>query len=394
MAIYNPARIAQSYTAGLESGERRKIRGLDQERIKKEEAAKAKTAAQTARIEGLSSQLYQGDEGARGDLMAEGSKGFAAVKDYEEYQLGQTTAKRETAQFDREAADRELTQSMPRALTITDPSEWDQYEAWARPRSLAAGTSEEMYDQIANMPMAEAQDFLRKQMGGKKQSAFSEQVAALEETGIPYEIAVGIKAGRFATTRDPMTGVAQVIDKSTGEIIFDGSQSTTLPGQETPAPPQEAVVPIAESLGAGAVAKTVVNKIADLFGGDLPFDKTSKGTSQLKNLNNETIQLLRSGLGGRLNVQLQERIEDILVKPNKIFGGEAEAKNSFRAILDTINSETLRLQDQVSRGGLRPVTLDEANTKISEMRTLAAKYESLLGSLEPKDKGDIMRFFK
>lgn len=171
MATYNPARIAQSYTAGLESGERRKIRGLDQERIRKEEAAKAKQAARQAEIEGLTSRYALGDETAERGLMGYGPEGIAAATGVQEYQLGQTAAKRETQQFDRETSERELTQSMAQALTITDPSEWDQYEAWARPRSLAAGTSEEMYDQIANMPMAEAQNFLRQQMSGEPKAA-------------------------------------------------------------------------------------------------------------------------------------------------------------------------------------------------------------------------------
>lgn len=169
--VYNPARVAQSYYQGLERGETRKQRGLDQERIQREEAAKAKAAAKAQRIEGLTGRLYGGDESVVPGLMGLGKGGREAVTSYEDRKQEQTTRQRETQQFDREGAERELTQSMPRALTITDQNEWDQFEAWARPRSLAAGTSPEMYDQIANMPMAEAQNFLRQQLEGEAKAA-------------------------------------------------------------------------------------------------------------------------------------------------------------------------------------------------------------------------------
>lgn len=178
--VFNPARVSQSYYQGLASGEARKQRGLDEKRIKREEAAKAKTAAQTARIEGLTGAYAGGDPTAEQGLLQEGPKGIAAAQEVQDYRLGQTEATRETQQFDREGAERELTQTLPRALTITDPAEWDQFEAWARPRSLAAGTSPEMYDQIAAMPMEQAQSFLRQQMEGKPEATPSGGIKNVE----------------------------------------------------------------------------------------------------------------------------------------------------------------------------------------------------------------------
>lgn len=228
-------------------------------------------------------------------------------------------------------------------------------------------------------------------------SAFDEKVSALESTGIPRDIAVGIQAGRFATTRDPITGVAQVVDKSSGQIIFDGSVTASQPTpQLTPGPEigPGRIPDVSKALGPGGVARAGANKIADLFGGDLPFQEAGEAAAQLSNLNNEAIQLLRSGLGGRPNVQLQQRIEKLLVEPNQIFGGEQEAKNKFKGIIDTIDSETQRLETQVAGGGLRPATVDEARQKISELRALSAKFTSVLASQETKEKGDIRRFFR
>ena len=58
MAYSNPANVAKSYYQGLEMGEQRKQRGLDQDRIRKEEAAKAKQAASQAQMEQLTGGLY------------------------------------------------------------------------------------------------------------------------------------------------------------------------------------------------------------------------------------------------------------------------------------------------------------------------------------------------
>ena len=238
----------------------------------------------------------------------------------------------------------------------------------------------------------EGRDAAIAQLGTGGESAFDEKVQALISTGIPRDVAIGIQAGRFATTRDPITGVAQVVDKSSGQIIFDGSQVT--PEVAVTPTPEVATVPdVSEALGPGGVLKTGINKIADLFGGELPFQETGEAAAQLSNLNNEAIQLLRSGLGGRPNVQLQKRIERLLVEPNQVFSGEQEAKNKFAAIIETIDTETQRLERQVAGGGLRPATIDEARQKISELKALSGKFTSILASQDPKDKGDIMRFF-
>jgi len=169
--VFNPARVATGYLRGREIGEQRKIRGLDQARIKKEEDAKAKAAAQATRIEGLTSAYATGDTTAEQRLLQEGPAGLAGAQSVRDYQLGQQTEQRETQAFDRDTANRELEQNLPRALTITDQAEWDQFEAWARPRSLAAGVDPAMYDQIASMPMEQAQGFLRQQMEGKPEAA-------------------------------------------------------------------------------------------------------------------------------------------------------------------------------------------------------------------------------
>jgi hypothetical protein len=225
-------------------------------------------------------------------------------------------------------------------------------------------------------------------------TAFDQKVAALVRAGVPENIAIGIQAGQFMTTVDPVTRAPIVVDISTGELVFDGGQTQTVAVEEgQPLVVSETPLNISESLGAGGVIKSGVNKIVDLFGGDLPFEETSVATAVLSNLNNETIQIMRSGIAGRPNVDLQRRIEKLLVEPNEIFGGEQEAKNKFESIVETVDVETNRLQKQLDSGKLRPVTADETRGRISELKTLSGKYKDILTNLDQNEKGDIMRFF-
>lgn len=220
----------------------------------------------------------------------------------------------------------------------------------------------------------------------KDRSALQEKVDLLMSSGVDEETAKGIATGRFVASRHPVTGAVVIADKAQRNPA----------AEPAPEAPIEQVEPpnVAQALGPTGVAKTMINKVSDLFGGDLPFPETSEAATQLSNLNNAAIQLLRAGLGGRPNAQLQKRVEKLLVEPNEIFGGEQEAKNKFQALINTIDTEFQRLEGDIKRGGMRPVTLDKARGRLSELRSLSDKFKGILDSQDSKDKGDIMRFFK
>lgn len=225
----------------------------------------------------------------------------------------------------------------------------------------------------------------------KKQTALQEKIAALETTGLSREEATKIAAGRTAIGFDPVTRETFPIDKATGRRIGDD----VIPGPiAVPEVIAEPTPDVSEALGAGAVVKTAINRIVDLFGGDLPFEETSIASEQLRNLNNSAIQSLRSGIDGKPNVELQRRAERLLVEPVEIFGGEQEAKNKFQALINTIDSERVRLESDIATGGMKPATLDKARSKISQLRALSEKFTSVVQSITPQDKGDINRFFR
>lgn len=224
-----------------------------------------------------------------------------------------------------------------------------------------------------------------------KQTALQERISELVATGLTKDEARRIATRRTRLVTDPITGETFTIDIATGQRI--GGDAIPEPGAE-PEPVVEPAPDVSEALGAGAVVKTAINKVVDLFGGELPFEETSEAAAQLSNLNNEAIQLLRAGLGGRPNVQLQRRVEKLLVEPNEIFGGEQEAKNKFQALINTIDTEASRLEGQIQAGGLRPVTVDKARQRLSELRSLSGKFTSILESQEPTQPIDFRKFLR
>lgn len=363
--VYNPARIATGYLKGLETGETRKIRGLNIERIKKEEAAKAKAAAKTERIEGLTAAYASGDTTAEQRLLQEGPAGLAEAQKVQEYQTAQTTRTRETQQFDREGSERELTQSLPRALTITDPAEWDQYEAWARPRSLAAGTSPEMYDQIANMPMAEAQNFLRTQMQGQKDPKAGNFKTYIDPEGNthtmnmnnPEDVAMVESHKddwRPAPSRQETAGAGGFGSDSEmktvrGDILTSGDNTANLIAYVDDI--QEIITenPDANALG-GTLARIGGNLMADvkstarLLGGDaqkdanrILIDNVGEYRGQLKEMGiaNARTQSAIIGLAYQAALQANQRVTDADFKAAlKEIGASHSDPEVFSTILD------------------------------------------------------------
>lgn len=223
----------------------------------------------------------------------------------------------------------------------------------------------------------------------EKTSALQEKVDLLISAGIPRERAIGIASGQLVTTRDPQTGEANILDKATGLVL-----GATTPPAAIPSPAATPPIQVGEALGAGAVLKTIVNKVSDLFGGDLPFNEASIASSQLSALNNQAIQTLRAGVDGKPNVELQRRMERLLVEPNQIFGGEAEAKNRFQALIDLMDGESTRLQSELNIGGLRPNTKDKIRQKVSTINSLSSKYQEILSGLDTGADIDLNEFLR
>lgn len=226
-------------------------------------------------------------------------------------------------------------------------------------------------------------------------TAFDQKVAALVRAGVPENIAIGIQAGQFVITVDPVSKQVIVVDISTGESVFDGNQplGNLEPASIDPVIPLGSGVNVAQALGGSGTIKTGINKIVDLLGGDLPFEETSVATSLLKNINSQTVQLMRVGTDGKLNQQLQEKFDDLTVKPYEIFNGDQEAKDNFESLVGFIDAEANRLQKEIDSGKLAPATRDDARQRVSQARSLSSVYKEILTNLDQKEKGDIMRFF-
>ncbi len=175
----------------------------------------------------------------------------------------------------------------------------------------------------------------------------------------------------------------------------DDTEVTAAATAAEPEPPiQEALPDITEALGFTGFSQDVLNNFIDFFGGNLPFEETSQAAALLDNLNNETLRVASSSIAGRPSVFFQEKINELLVPANSLFNSKGAAFNRFRALSQQFVSEADRLQSDIDNGQLRAVTVDKARTRISELLSLAAKYDQVIASGEQAEKPPLESFFR
>ena len=267
---------------------------------------------------------------------------------------------------------------------------------------------EQVADQLSTMAQQDPDEFDQR-MGtffgikDPKQSAFREKVSALQAQGLEEDIAVGIAAGQFVSSRDPITNEVVIVDKATGAPVGDRAPAAgadnvsreTIPSEAAAvAEPGPTTPDITEALGASGFAQSSVNSIVDFFGGKLPFAETSEASALLDNLNLETLQLASSGLGGRPNVFFQEKVAELLVEPAALFSGQEKSFDRFEALSKTFTQEADRLQRDLDTKKMRPATKDESQQRISELRSLASKYDAIIESGKTEELPPLESFMK
>lgn len=225
----------------------------------------------------------------------------------------------------------------------------------------------------------------------KAPSSFQEQVDALVATGeVTNTQAVGIKSGRLVISRDPISGEAQVIDKATGKLV--GQQPATAQAQQVA--PQQEIPDVTEALGASGFAKSTVNTIADLFGSDLPFADAETAAANLDNLNLRTVALASGGIDGRPNVFFQQKVDKLLPQPGEIFTGAGKSITRFKALSKAFTDEADNIENLIKTKKVRPITLDDANQRMNELRSLSTQYDEFIASAQPRDLPPLESFFK
>lgn len=242
----------------------------------------------------------------------------------------------------------------------------------------------------------------------KKQTALQEKISELQTTGLTREQATRIAAGRTTTSIDPITREVTVIDKATGRRV--GGDTIQDPGQVAPVSDTEAIpdpevgeklstgrlteTDFSKAFGPGGFVRDLGNKVADFFGAGLPAEQTDQAIKDLDFLNASTLSVIRGGIDGRVNVQLQERFERLLPESARLFSGAQGALNQVDALVRGMNEEAERLSLQLSRNVLDPKQTVVARQKVDALKQLVSSYQQILNSSGTQGQGDINRFFR
>ena len=224
-------------------------------------------------------------------------------------------------------------------------------------------------------------------------------IARSVANGIPQDIAQKIEDGVYATSRHPVSGVVQVVDKSSGKVVFDGDADVAeVPAQVVEAPtvndPTQAsdvgAIPqgadYAGSFGLGGAVDSFFNTAADIIGVDLPNEETERGIQAVTNLEVRTKILLADAFPGRPSVHIMQMLDEITAKPKQIMMGEGKAKIKLSQTRDLIN-EALRLNQDIvnNKSKYRPLEVSAANKKIGDLVSIRTDYDTILRSMNKSE---------
>jgi hypothetical protein len=210
-------------------------------------------------------------------------------------------------------------------------------------------------------------------------SSLQERVAALLATGVDEQRALGIAAGRYQVSVNPLTNERQVFDVATGERVGD-----ELPERRPEDVPSMIPEGIDAQLATGAPGafRNVVNIVGDAFGAGTAFPQAKEATEALRSLQLFTTTTMQSEVPGRPSNFLLERLEALTVQPNSLLQGEEGAKTRLQQTQRLINGEISRLENDVLPMELPPDVRVETELNLTQLKRLNAAYEDLITSFE------------
>ncbi|MEL6642754.1 MAG: hypothetical protein AAFO57_08750 [Pseudomonadota bacterium] len=227
-------------------------------------------------------------------------------------------------------------------------------------------------------------------------SSKEQQIERLGEVGINRDLAILIADGVLQTSRDPVSGVTQIVDTRTGQP-WQGMPSQA---QATPPVPSEPVpsetgalptlpvptVPEANytgAFGAEGAASNVLNAGADALGINLPYPERQEASTALNNLALRTKTFMQQAFPGRASVQLMQELDKITAQPNRILMGEQRGRDMLEQTAGMIDS-LIRQEERKLKAprAYTPQMRAEARSNIDALEQLSADYRAVLQSMD------------
>ena len=205
----------------------------------------------------------------------------------------------------------------------------------------------------------------------------------LIDTGVDPDIAKGIAAGRYQISRDPVTGVAQVVDMATGDPIQkpqDRSDQAPALNQEPSGGERSSLWGmVGDSTGVLPAIQEFGQGIAGQVGVDMASDELLQRRQQFRNAQNDLIRAL--SINPRFPVAEMERIRrEVNIEPG-VLTDEKSLRARMRS-LDGFLQQKLEREHEAARDKDLP-----ADTR-QDAATAAKDIMNFLQSLGvPRDEG-------
>lgn len=224
--------------------------------------------------------------------------------------------------------------------------------------------------------------------GGKSadNTAKEQQIARMEEIGVPRNVAIGIADGVYKADRHPVTGELQVVDMSTGRPIYGGPQ------QRQPSQPSQPV-PFTggsqqfgrqfenapASFGLEGAARGLANTAFDVAGMPVPYRDVQQTQADFRVLQESLVNDLESAYSGRVPSWMLKNLRDLTPSPGSPFEGSETARTKLNAMGRQLQSELTITEQSLSRE-LSPKNRQDAEAKISALRSGISRVGAALQS--------------
>ena len=225
-----------------------------------------------------------------------------------------------------------------------------------------------------------------------KPTNLQEKIDALVKADIPVKAARRIAAGLYAVVTHPNTGLAQIIRKDTGKIVYGGDVAARA-ADVTGATPQHTSMPADANypgaLGFEGAFSSLANTLFDAFGGGLPAPQNEKATQAFENLQVTTQTALQAAIPGRPSTYLLEALKKLTITPGSLLMGEGRARvrlsqtqGLMQEKINHIDNKILSNPHLYSRSDI-----SDARTNREDLQFLLKQYDTVIESFDKSTRG-------
>lgn len=210
--------------------------------------------------------------------------------------------------------------------------------------------------------------------GGGNASAAEQTIGRLEELGMPRQEAIRV-AELYTVSRDPVTGEAIILDKSTGQQV-GGQMAQQETAAQTGVPAQAPVTSTTEGLqfpaardafGIGGAARGAANRVADVAGVDVPFPQVQETQADFAVLREGLLNGVAESYGRQPPSWLLKEIRDLTPEAGSPLQGAGGAESKLQSLRRHFVTEGANAEAALQRR-LSPTERQAAEARAAGLR--------------------------